>query len=48
MLLPQKLTGETSGAIDLEEGADAVQRRVGDVLEVWVVEAAQRIENENP
>ena len=37
----KKCTWKTPGTVNLEEGADAVQRWVGDVLEVWVVEAAK-------
>ena len=42
LVLQARRRRETPGAVDLQEGADAVQRRVGNVFEVGMVEAADQ------
>ena len=42
LVLEARRRRETPGAVDLQDGADAVQRRVGNVLEVGMVEADGR------
>ena len=42
LVLQARRRRQTPGAVDLQEGADAVQRRVGNVFEVGMVEAEGR------